>query len=634
MKIKELQTFNFRGLPGNRTFAFDTLNVILEKNATGKSSLIGALIYVLSGIEPEGDMINAATDSAGVQIEFEDGSKFSRIKSRKTGTTVLRIGKTKTTKKDFDVAIARACGVTAPVIRMCTSSDLVKAMKPAEMGDLFLSYIGETLSMDSLLNAISDGTCTDDMRTMAMHVAEKQGLPKHFGISTVDVLYRDFYEYRKKYNAESRDAKAVFQVYSDRAAGIPENTDPDAIRKEYETLKQTAGKAAAYKAETEAYRRAKTGYDLELDSIKQMDAQIAKIEAKERPDAERTEILERIAKEKEDIRTATQMIASLTSSKDLMERSFRNLDLPTCPLSDRLVCTTDKSACREELKVSIDSLTSQISVQRTVLDRHTAEEKNLNEKLMAFDQERAEYIRKTTLQAQRDRKQQHLGEPPKEPEKVDLEALNKAALRMGEIEDILKKMEAKAEADKACVLKDKKARAAAAFDGLVRAFSPKGIIKQKILEDYVKLFEDQCNRTAETLKPGMRFRLKAENGIVITVTFGDGIYLGYDSLSGGERAVMILAIMTMLNSLTGLRLIVMDEMSILDAESFGNVVKLLKETAGDRDHAVIAAVDHIDTQQVLEEQGIPVFEGLVQHTPKKPKARTRKRKPKEETDNE
>lgn len=596
-----METFNFRGLKGSRKFDFEEIMAVLGKNATGKSSFIDALIYGLTGIEPAGDMITAGESQAGVQITFEDGTKFMRVK-RPSGT-ILKIGKNRANKKTFDEAIATACKTTVGAMRIVTSSEVLAKLRPSELGDFLMPYLGEKLTLNGLLDMITDGTCTDKMRDLAKQTAEKIALPDKFGIGAVDTLYNAFYDYRKKYNAAAKTDEAQWKALIEQSEGIPDGADRTALLAEKQKLTALRDKWAAYEAELRAYTEAKRRYAADSEAIAALNRQIEAITVKERPEEERSTILEKLGQVKAEAGEARQLWSTMTASVTAMEKAYQDLGRPTCPLSPNLTCTTDKSAITEELRTSISGLRSQAEGQKTRAEALEKEEQALNKELLAIEAEKAELMKKTMLIRQKDEKVKTLGQAPVEP--VKDEAWKNASVRIEEIDSILNKMELREKAKAYAEKKDQRAVLAAAFDGLVKAFSPKGIVKENIISSYMTFFTEETNKAAALLKPGMTFRFVSENGVLVTADMhGTGDYLSYASLSNGEKSVMLLTLMTMLNSLTGFRLLIMDEMSVLDAETFGAVVRLLKATTATRDHAIIAAVDHTDTVAALKKEKI------------------------------
>ena len=143
------------------------------------------------------------------------------------------------------------------------------------------------------------------------------------------------------------------------------------------------------------------------------------------------------------------------------------------------------------------------------------------------------------------------------------------------------------------------------LDSLVKALEPKGRIRQVITESYLQAFEDICNEKASKLRSEMSVKFISDRGVHILADMtGKGVYLEYNALSVGEQAYLMYVIMAMLNELTASRLLIMDELSVLDAESFDTLLKLLTSNTDDYDQVIIAVVDHSDTINSIKKYGI------------------------------
>ena len=142
------------------------------------------------------------------------------------------------------------------------------------------------------------------------------------------------------------------------------------------------------------------------------------------------------------------------------------------------------------------------------------------------------------------------------------------------------------------------------YDALVKALEPKGIVKNKIVSKYLQLFQDNCNAKAAEIKAGMKFCFQNDKGVHVLCDSGNGSYLKYDELSGGEKAYMIYILMDMFNTLSGTRFMFLDELSILDSDTFSSLVRILKKNQESYDHIIIACVDHTDSIKTIKNEKI------------------------------
>ena len=146
------------------------------------------------------------------------------------------------------------------------------------------------------------------------------------------------------------------------------------------------------------------------------------------------------------------------------------------------------------------------------------------------------------------------------------------------------------------------------YQALYVAFSPKGEVKEKITSYYLEEFAEPCNEKAGKLFPGMKLKFVTQDGVkVLTDPNGSGEYLEFNSLSGGEQASVMFLLVSMLSSLSGMGIIILDELSVLDDNTFENLIRILKENSDEYDMCLIALVDHVDMINTLNRYEIPIL---------------------------
>ena len=121
-------------------------------------------------------------------------------------------------------------------------------------------------------------------------------------------------------------------------------------------------------------------------------------------------------------------------------------------------------------------------------------------------------------------------------------------------------------------------------------------------------FAEPCNEKAGKLFPGMKLKFITQDGVkVLTDPNGSGEYLEFNSLSGGEQASVMFLLVSMLSSLSGMGIIILDELSVLDDNTFENLIRILKENSNEYDMCLIALVDHADMIKTLNKHEIPIL---------------------------
>ena len=107
----------------------------------------------------------------------------------------------------------------------------------------------------------------------------------------------------------------------------------------------------------------------------------------------------------------------------------------------------------------------------------------------------------------------------------------------------------------------------------------------------------------------MKVKFVTDNGVHVFVDVnGDDTFLDYDSLSEGEKALYIYLMLDLLNTLSGFGVLIIDELSVLDNETFSSLLDIIIEHQDDYDQIFIAMVNHDDTIQIIKDKGLNVTE--------------------------
>ena len=108
--------------------------------------------------------------------------------------------------------------------------------------------------------------------------------------------------------------------------------------------------------------------------------------------------------------------------------------------------------------------------------------------------------------------------------------------------------------------------------------------------------------------PGMSIRFVSEEGVSVQVDpKGTGQYVSFRSLSGGEKAAVAFLLMLMFASISGIGILILDELSIMDEGVLDALLAILKENGDEYDMAVLACVSHADTLELLKKHGLEVM---------------------------
>ena len=601
MKIKRLQTADFMGLPGIRDYDLSGgIVAFCGHNAGGKTSGLSAIRYVLTGIEPAGETVTNGKSRAAVQVEFDDGKKISRIcYAAKGRSQKFYIGKHPTTLGDLNAELQRqAGGNRISDAKIIASSELIRNLSTQKLGDLLMSYIPELMTKEDVIEKITG--LTDDAKKIVL-----DALPEgEFGVHVLDDMYNGFVENRKIAKRKIAEEKAVISSYD--AVTPPEETK-EQLEADLKDLTSRRDAAVTYRSEKEQYERLKKQADEHAAIIADLDKKIGSAAAVKHSDDEKNAAAVLLDAYRTTLTGAYSAMQAASADGKALKKAIETIGQPICPLSEKLVCTTDKSKVLSDLEKSLEECRKNYEKQKAAWERAQEKVKEVEDKIARINADDAEAKRIEALTAQRERLVKAMPKVPDMPAKGE----DPSALE-AQINSCRKKIQYLAEFERISRIRKQLSdneQILAKYEMLADAFSPKGEVKKAVAAHYIDAFAAPCNEKAGKLFHGMHVDFVNENGITLKIdTDGSGRFLSFDSLSEGEKVCVTFLLMSTLANLSGFRVLILDELSVLDETTLGGLIDVLKEHKDEYDLAVIACVDHDDSKRVLEEKGVKIIQ--------------------------
>ena len=592
MQISKLKTLDFQGLAGTREWEFGHVNVLCGPNGTGKTSLLNAIQYGLSGKEPSGTLVHAGAPKAAVGIEFADGTNLIRQKTAGGSTTAFRSMK-KTTVAQLNEAAEESIGAPMPAVRAASASDVMYMMKPQEFMALILSYTKDSTDLPFVTDSIPGIT---DLMKEELAARLPAG---EFGLAEIDGCWKSVIDTRRALKKEIQNDEGAVMAF--RNVALPPESKEELADAE-KRLIAAASDEAAYRAARQAWERAVRWRESVLKEIRETATKADAIKAEAKDPALRVSMTEGIASKTDQIVKAESQGAAMAKSADDIGKILTSIGTSVCPLSDKIVCKTDKTAIREELEQSLAGLNENIGTNRALVLSLKEELAAMNKALSDYDRERNEWEKKEFYLNVIARKNVQL-DSIRVPEEPKAPAVTNAAAAL---QAIRKKLEAYSMHERAGAieagLSGKRSRLEAC-EALAKALDPKGCVRQRITERYMHAFEDLCNTKAAAVKPGMEFRFVAGDGVHVFVSVRDGVFVPWRSLSGGERAVAVYILMDMMNALSGLKILILDELSVLDDDMFRSLLSVILEHKDEYDHIFLASARRAGFTETLDASG-------------------------------
>ena len=278
MQVTKINTKNFQGLKGKHEFRFGKITALAQKNGSGKTSLLNALRFGLTGVEPSGELITKGQEEVAVQIELENGKSFFRQKfSTKGKSSRFGIGKTLTTQSKLNDFISNELGgVPNGVAKAISSGELLTSMTSDKFGEMLLNYLPEEMTTSVVLDKFPDSN-ENQKKIISDFLPEGE-----FPLDELNKLYQFAYEKRKNANAKLSNKQAAFANMGNE---IPELTQEE-IEAQIAELMQKRDVIVNANLAIQNYNQISQAIELRDAQIKQIDEELASLTGGEHTEEE------------------------------------------------------------------------------------------------------------------------------------------------------------------------------------------------------------------------------------------------------------------------------------------------------------------------------------------------------------
>lgn len=593
MKIKTINVMNFQGLKGIHCFDLDKITALCQSNGAGKTSLLNAIRYGLTGQKPDGEMITAGEDSCAVKIVFDDGDDFMRMEYTEKGAQSKYFkNNQRLTQKVLNQEIGqKLSSVDNKLAKIISSQEVIEGLTSQEFGDVLLGYLPEQLDVDSILNKYYPEA------TEAEKEIIKKNLPEGtFESKDLDNFYKLIVELRRDLKKVVAEQEAVVKNFGDLEE--PKVSAVELGLKK-EKLMNLRDKGIIYNNALQNYNRAMQSKLKYSDTLDKINKEIDNMDVVPHTEDEVNMLKNAISQNIQTIESSKEAAARLIDYEDIVEKAIA------------LIKNPDESKYTQEdvLKGLIQNLEDTRKDRENFIKANQQaieDNKLLKEQLNKIEKEMEDFQKKERLQKQKEDIEKQIPQIPEKPEPVEgLEELNNKINEFNELTQNLRNYNELKEKEKDL---DGNRELLLNYENLANSFSPKGKVKEAITSYYLENFAEMCNNKADKIKKGMKLKFVNEKGVNVFVDInGDDNYLPMSALSAGERATVIYLIIDMLNNLSGLGMIFLDELSILDNKTFKSLLDIIIEHQDDFDLCIISAVDHTDTIKAIKDKKISLL---------------------------
>jgi len=591
--ITTISIRNFKGIEDLQLNA-KKLNAIIGKCGSGKSSLLDAIRFALTGKAGK-EVIRKGCREASVVLRFSDNSTIERI--RRTSENISKCNGKSSTKRSLDEFLT-ARNMNPCWIESLCSVDWFAGLSSKDLNNFFMTILPLRAKAETVVELVAqlDKDLTEKKEKYLMEeILKKQEI---FNFNDLANGYNTAYtvrqELKRKYNEML--PRCTFNET------VPAKTRED-IEKELNNISQVEAAEKEYSKRLKEYASSKKQHDLAIKRLDEMKKELDTYSSCKKPKEETKTQAEADRKLFQvHIKRTNEYIGTINSTLDLLKRTLDNLDKPICPISEKLICTTDKSQLKEELLSLIQKNENALASNKEFLAKCEDQVRKRDDIISNYQKEVYRYEQKTTLENNISKfiVPEILPEPQK-VEKAHLEAKKKELL---DLLSILSRYE-KVQQNKKELAKIKDKYDLVQF--AVKVLDSKIGIPALILQRTLRFFEKKCNEKASLLREGFQIHFLSDNGITIQVSPGKGKpFVDMKEVSTGEFVCVAYILMTMIGEATKCHLFLIDNLDRLDTEYLNALLSLLEEDKK-IEQVFLGGVDHADVERTLNDKSFQII---------------------------
>jgi len=584
LSIKDFKSIKEKSIP-----KLSSLTFVTGENGAGKSSLLEAICYLYTGELPDKAVRDGAKE---LTVSAQLGA--DTIQRSFGSKTVCRVNGATTTQKSVATLIESTTGVTQDVYHVLTSKDVLTRMTAGSLAEFLIEnkLIPVGIDLDTL--KVLCPTLTSAAEEELSH--HLPPTPNKFGVEDIAAAYDVAFANRKAV----KQVIAAKTIEATWEGPVPTRT-LESIEAELKKFIAFDTEKASYQKLLEAYERIVAQRKSQLENIADLEKRINALGTLPTVDVKEGEFLKAQA---EKLRNQLSQIDStnrvFSDNICMFRKTLEDLDKPICPISKKLVCSTDKTAVKSELAKLLDDNVAELEKSSQLRSQIAENIKAVQAKLRAWEEARERLYKAEKLYEQHKTLKGALISIPEKPiaPTSSLDVTEKQRL-IAEREKVFKYqncLKAKGELKKLNAELD-------VWEELVAVLSPKAGIREAVIKIALEPLVEHINKRAAELKVDFAVDLKFENGVKIYCSPKKGLsMLPLEAVSSGEQAYALFLIMDALNELSGARILLLDDLDKLDVASFEALIGLCsrKDILDKYDHIMVAFVNHDEAVRVAE----------------------------------
>ena len=577
MKIAKIIINNFRGIT-TETLLPDKINVLLGHCGTGKSSTMDAIKWGLTGKITKED-IRYDSPEASIKIIFDDGTSIMRTQSAKATNYVNEKVATEKATNEF---LENKFGCSISSIEAMCGASFFKSLSKKDLKSFIIDILPIKASFSKIVELSDD---LDEEKISFI----KEYLEDVVSLADIDAAYKTVFDGRKV----KKQVLKNLQEKSKFTKELPGVTKEELLKRQ--------GEIALIEAKVNDYKKNLERYNKSLKTRENAEKQLADMknrlhqykDIKQPVEAD----LQLAIKEKQlfidAIANANNTIAIIKANVELMQRTLDSLDKPVCPISERIVCTADKSGLREELISLVEMNNKELANGYNFIVRCNEQVDKRDEIINSYNNQLIAWNNKINLENTINAFA--LPEVLDKPEEVNGDFAEEKL----QIQNMLNVWYEKDASDQEAKNIEETVHKVNLYDFAVKFFSANGI-KSKLLEKAVDPLQKMIDEKTQSLRKGFKISLMTEEEFDITISPRTGEVVPLNKISAGEFIVTAYILMSVVSQITGVSILMMDNLDNLDSDAARQLMLLL-DADENFNTIILASVDHPDIIDAISE---------------------------------
>ena len=577
MKIAKIIINNFRGIT-TETLLPDKINVLLGHCGTGKSSTMDAIKWGLTGKITKED-IRYDSPEASIKIIFDDETSIMRTQSAKATNYVNEKVATEKATNEF---LENKFGCSISSIEAMCGASFFKSLSKKDLKSFIIDILPIKASFSKIVELSDD---LDEEKISFI----KEYLEDEVSLADIDAAYKTVFDGRKV----KKQVLKNLQEKSKFTKELPGVTKEELLKRQ--------GEIALIEAKVNDYKKNLERYNKSLKTRENAEKQLADMknrlhqykDIKQPVEAD----LQLAIKEEQlfidAIANANNTIAIMKANVELMQRTLDSLDKPVCPISERIVCTADKSGLREELISLVETNNKELANGYNFIVRCNEQVDKRDEIINSYNNQLIAWNNKINLENTINAFA--LPEVLDKPEEVNGDFAEEKL----QIQNMLNVWYEKDASDQAAKNIEETLHKVNLYDFAVKFFSANGI-KSKLLEKAVDPLQKMIDEKTQSLRKGFKISLMTEEEFDITISPRTGEVVPLNKISAGEFIVTAYILMSVVSQITGVSILMMDNLDNLDSDAARQLMLLL-DADENFNTIILASVDHPDIIDAISE---------------------------------